>query len=31
MIGRDSIWRNNHARNERFRRSIDRGKRGLTR
>jgi hypothetical protein len=31
MIGRDGIWRNNHACDERLRRSINRGKRSLTR
>jgi hypothetical protein len=31
QICRDSIWRNDHAGGERFRRSIDPGRRGLTR
>jgi len=31
MIGRDSIWRNDHACHERLRRIIDPGRRGLRR
>ena len=31
MIGRDSIWRNDHACGKRLRRITDPGKRGLTR
>jgi hypothetical protein len=31
MIGRNSIWRKDHARGERLRRSVDPGRHGLTR